>query len=59
MFDYELGWGKWYRSKSKRGGKNPLGSYMMNKKFTMEEELANHMLRFQQVTVPVLFISVK
>ena len=50
--------GKWYRSKERKVGKNPFCSYMLNKKWTMEEELNNHLLRFQQVTVSSLFISV-
>ena len=42
-------WGKWYRSKEKKGGNNPFASYLLNKKWTLEEEFNNHMLRFQQV----------
>ena len=42
---------KWYRSKDKKGGQHPYGSYMLNKKWTLEEEFNNHMLRFQQVKV--------
>ena len=49
MFDYELKWGRWYRSREKKGGMNPFTSYMLNKKWTLEEEFNNHMLRFQQV----------
>ena len=51
MYDYELEWGKWYRSRERKTGLNPFGSYMMNKKWTKEEQFNNHMLRFQQVTV--------
>ena len=36
----------WHRSKEKKGGENPFGSFMMNKKWTFEEEFDNHMLRF-------------
>ena len=50
-FDYELEWGKWYRSPDVKGGENPFASYLMNKKWTLEEEFNNHMLRFQQVKV--------
>ena len=39
----------WYRSKEKKGGKSPFGSYILNKKWTLEEEFNNHMMRFQQV----------
>ena len=42
---------KMYRSKERKGGVNPFSSYMLNKKWTLEEEFNNHMLRFQQVTV--------
>ena len=42
---------KWYRSKDKKGGEHPFTSDMLNKKWTLEEEFNNHILRFQQVTV--------
>ena len=64
MYDYELDWAtelyntSWYRSKEKKGGKNPFGSYMLNKKWTLEEEFNKHMLRFQQVTVSSIFVLV-
>ena len=56
MYGYELDYAKdyntrWYRSKDKLGGDNPFASYMMNKKWTKEEQFNNHLLRFQQVTV--------
>ena len=44
-------WGKWHKSKDTMGGKNPFGSFMLNKKWTLDEEFTNHMLRFQQVVV--------
>ena len=50
LYDYELEWGKWHRSKERKGGINPFASYMLNKKWTMEEVFNNHMLRFQQVS---------
>ena len=53
-----LDFGKWQRSKEKKGGQNPFGSYMLNKKWSLEEEFNNHMLRFQQVTVSSIFILV-
>ena len=62
--EYEIQYAKdqnktWYRSKEKKGGMNPFTSYMMNKKWILEEEFNTHMLRFQQVTVKVLvFIKV-
>ena len=60
MYDYELEWAKdyntrWYRSKEKKGGRNPLFySHLLNKKWTLEEEFNNHMLRFQQVKCSLL-----
>ena len=49
LWEYELRLGKWHRSKDRKGGQNPFGSYLMNKKWTMEEEFTKHMLHFQQV----------
>ena len=49
----EMDLGKWHRSKDRKGGDNPFASYLMNKKWTLEEEFNNHLLRFQQVTVYV------
>ena len=57
MYDYALAWGKWHRSKERLGGDHPFVSYMMNKKWTLEEEFNNHMLRFQQVTVSSRYLS--
>ena len=51
MYDYWLEWGKWYRSQDRRAGYHPFVSYMLNKKWTKEEQFNNHLLRFQQVTV--------
>ena len=56
MYNSELDWAKnystsWYRSKTKKGGQSPFSSYMLNKKWTLEEEFNNHMMRFNQVTV--------
>ena len=49
LYPEYLQWGKWHRSKERKGGENPFPSYMMNKKWTMEEEFTNHVMRFQQV----------
>ena len=57
MYDYELAYGKWYRSSLPRGGIYPFPSYMLNKKWTMEEEFNNHMLIFQQVTVGSIYLN--
>ena len=51
LYDDMLQWGKWHRSKEKKGGNYPFASYLMNKKWTLEEEFTKHMLHFQQVTV--------
>ena len=56
MYEYELDWAKnystsWYRSKTKKGGQSPFSSYLLNKKWTLEEEFNNHMMRFNQVRV--------
>ena len=50
LWDDVLALGKWYRSKDRK--QTPyinFGSYLMNKKWWLEEELNVHMLRFQQV----------
>ena len=57
MYDYELEWGKWYRSKERKGGTSPFCSYLLNKKWTMEEEFNNHMMRFNQVTVSLIYLN--
>ena len=56
MYDYELEYAtkngtKWYRSKETKPGDYPYASFMLNKKWTLEEEFNNHLLRFQQVIV--------
>ena len=44
-------YGRYHRSKDKKQKASlPFGSYMMNKKWTLDEEFNNHMLRFQQVS---------
>ena len=48
LLDWELAYGNWYRSKD-RAAQYPFASYMINKKWPLEEELTNHLLRFQQV----------
>ena len=49
LLESDLKYGKWYRSQEKREGDNPIGSYVMNKKWWLEEEMNLHMMRFQQV----------
>ena len=55
LYEYELAYGKWYRSKDRKGGRIPFASYMLNKKWTREEEFNNHLLRFQQVEVSSIY----
>ena len=57
LYDDMLQWGKWHRSKEKKGGNYPFASYLMNKKWTLEEEFTKHMLHFQQVTLNSNFLS--
>ena len=57
LYDFQLTQGKWWRSKEKKGGMNPFASFMMNKKWTLEEEFNNHMMRFQQVKQKLWFIK--
>ena len=59
LYEHELNMAKkhgtsWYRSKELRGG-HPFTSYMLNKKWTLNEEFNNHMLRFQQVRKLIYF----
>ena len=60
LFQYEINYGRdygtsWYRSKGNVPGEHPFGGYMINKKWTLEEDFNNHILRFQQVTVSFIF----
>ena len=57
LLDYELEYGKWHRSSDRKGGELPYGSYMMNKKWSLEEEFNNHMLMFQQVLDSSIYFS--
>ena len=59
--DYELAWAKDYntsfhRSRGTKIGDHPFGSYMINKKWTFEEEMNNHILRFHQVKCSQLYL---
>ena len=54
LLDSELEYGKWHRSKDSQEGINFV-SFMLNKKWTLEEEFNNHLLRFQQVTVSYIY----
>ena len=54
LLRYHLAWAKDYntsfhRSRGRKLGDHPFASYMVNKKWTLEEEMNNHILRFQQV----------
>ena len=44
--------GAWHRSRERRSNSySPFCAYMMNKKWWLEEEFTNHILRFQQVNI--------
>ena len=50
LYDYELALGQWHRSYDKKQKPNSdFTSYMMNKKWWLEEEFNVHIMRFQQV----------
>ena len=58
LFDSELALGRWHRSKDKK--QTPFSdfpSYMMNKKWWLEEQFNVHMMRFQQVKSRYLLIK--
>ena len=55
LYPWYFAFGKWHRSKESRGGQNPFASYMLNKKWTLEEEFNNHLLRFQQVRLCFIY----
>ena len=58
LADYELALGRWHRSKDKKQDKtSEFTSYMMNKKWWLEEEFNVHMMRFQQVICRYLLIK--
>ena len=47
-------YGRWYRSKEKSESLS-FASYLLNKKWTLEEEFNNHILRFHQVEVSSIY----
>ena len=50
LADYELELGRWHRSKdTKQDQTSKFTSYMINKKWCLEEQFNIHMMRFQQV----------
>ena len=50
LYNYELALGRWHRSKEKvQKPDSDFTSYMMNKKWSLEEEFNLHMMRYQQV----------
>ena len=63
LYDFELEYAtkydtSWYRSKGIQEGMNFV-SYMLNKKWALEEEFNNHLMRFHQVTVSSIFYIYK
>ena len=55
LYPWYFAFGKWHRSKDRKSGNLYFASYMLNKKWALEEEFNNHMLRFQQVRGVYLF----
>ena len=52
LWDSELALGRWHRSKDKKPTPySNFPSFMMNKKWWLEEQFNLHMMRFQQVSV--------
>ena len=49
LWSWEIEYGKWHRSHERKGGVFPFGCFIMNKKWTMEEQFNKHILRLQQV----------
>ena len=50
LLDFELALGRWHRSKDKKSTPyTNFPSFMMNKKWWLEEQFNLHMMRFQQV----------
>ena len=50
MYKKRLAYGRFYRSKETVATNyQPFASFMLNKKWWLEEEFNNHLLRFQQV----------
>ena len=50
LSDYDRSFGKWHRSKNtKQKSDTDYSSYMINKKWWLEEQFNVHMMRFQQV----------
>jgi len=47
----------WYRSKEEVAGKYPYGGYLTNKKWHLNEEMARHLLYFQQAGLTSLEIK--
>ena len=50
LSDSQLALGRWHRSKDKKQhSSTEFGSYMINKRWWLEEQFNVHMMRFQQV----------
>ena len=46
-----LALGKWHRSKERVSGNNPYTGFLTKKKWHLNEEMAKHLLHFQQVDI--------
>ena len=59
LYNHWSKFGKWHKSKERIEAEYlPMHSYNLNKKWTLEEEFNNHMMRFHQVTVSSVIISI-
>merc|ERR1712029_994956 len=57
--DTQLDMGRWYRSKEKVAGHYPYIGYLTTKKWHLNEEMANHLLRFQQAGLTSLEVKLE
>ena len=59
MYKKRLVYGRFYRSKETVATNyQPFASFMLNKKWWLEEEFNTHLLRFQQVTSTQFYILI-
>ena len=59
LYNQWLKLGRWHKSKERiEVSFLPMHSYNLNKKWTLMEEFNNHMMRFHQVTVSSVIISI-
>ena len=49
LMDNQLAYGKWHRSSERRIARFPYGSFLLNKKWTLAEDLSKQIYRLQAV----------